>query len=264
MELIKGAIHIHSLYSYDGTKSLTEIKHIFKDMGCDFIICTEHAERMEDSELTSFVSECNSLSEVEFIIIPGFEFQCENIEIIGLNISKKLIFSGLNELIAQIQKNGGLAILAHPHKYKFNLNSGILEKLNGVEVWNCRYDGGRAPRVSNIKLLNRLNSGHVFAYAGLDFHSDRQNVALYHCITVEKLNSEEIIKKLKAGRFDIQTKAIELNSKADIKSCEHLLFRLLNLKYDVINCGVNIGYKILRYLHIKPPEFLYRIFAKIL
>lgn len=174
----------------------------------------------------------------------------------------------MNELIAQIDENGGLAILAHPYKYKykydFNLNAGILEKLNGVEVWNCRYEGGRAPRVSGIKLLNRLNSEHVFAYAGLDFHGDRQNVALYQYLTVEKLNSEEIIKKLNAGRFYIQTKAIELNSKADIKSGEQLLFSLLNLKYDVINRGVNSGYKILRYLHIKPPEFLYRIVAKIL
>lgn len=263
MKQIKGAIHIHSLYSYDGEKSIEGIKSIFRDKGVDFIIFTEHAETLGDSEITSFVSECKSVSEENFIIIPGLEFLCENVEILGLGISKRLKFSGLNELIEEIQKNDGLAILPHPYKYKFSLDSASLKQLDGVEVWNYKYDGN-APRIGNINLLKRLDNGSIFAYAGLDFHNDMQNIELYHYLTVEKLNSKEVIKALKAGRFYIKNKMIKLNSKPNIKFHEYLLFGLLNLKYDLLKRCMNIGGKILRYLHIKPPKFLYNIGAKLL
>lgn len=265
MKQIKGAIHIHSLYSYDGEKSIEEIKSIFRDKGVDFIIFTEHTETLGDSEITSFVSKCKSLSEENFIVIPGLEFICENVEVLGLglSISKRLKFSGLNELIEEIQKNDGLAILAHPYKYKFSLDSASLKKLDGVEVWNYKYDGN-APRIGNINLLKRLDNNSIFAYAGLDFHNDMQNIELYHYLTVEKINSEEIIKILKAGRFIIKNKLIKLNSKPNIKFHEYLLFSLLNLKYDLLKWCMNIGEKLLRYLHIKPPKFLYNIRAKLL
>lgn len=261
MRIIKGAIHIHSLYSYDGEKSLNEIERIFRDRGVNFIFCTEHAETLEDPELASFLLECKSLSKDDFIIIPGLEFQCEDVEILGLNITRKLHFAGLEDLSEQIQANGGLAILAHPYKYNFKLSRASLEKLNGIEVWNCRYEGGSAPRISNINLLRTLNKEHIFAYAGLDFHNDQQNVKLYHYLAVEKLDLGEIVKTLKAGGFYIKSKRLKLDARANTSPCESILFSLLNWKYDLIKWGANICGRILRYLHIKPSKLLYKLVA---
>lgn len=277
---IKGIIHIHSLYSYDGIKSMEEIKKTFKDIGVNFIIFTEHIEKLNDFEMTSFISECKSLSENDFIIIPGFEFKCENIEILGLNISKNFKYSGLEELISQIQKNGGLAILAHPHKYVIN-NSifSSLEKLDGVEVWNLRYDGF-SPRVNNIILLKklRLNKNNIFAYVGLDYHNDLQNneyidrpnfllthlYAIYkrdikkkifpstnlcHYMTVEKLSLEEIIRSLKKGEFYIGYKNIRYDSILNIKLYNYILFNLSSLEFDFLIELMKIEIKILHLLN---------------
>ena len=260
---IKGVIHVHSLYSYDGVKSIEEIKKLFKKVGIDFIILTEHIEGLDNSKLISFISDCKSLSENDFIIIPGLEFKCEDIEILGLNISKNFKYSGLDELISQIQKNGGLAILAHPYKYKSTINSifSSLGKLNGVEIWNSRYDGS-SPRVNNIILLKklRLNKSNIFAYEGLDFHGDVQEIIdakallislykvykrkiekrifpcteLYHYLTVEKLSTEEIIDKLKRGEFYISRKNIIYDPNFNIKTYNYILFKLLNLEHDFL------------------------------
>lgn len=267
MTVIKGAIHIHSLYSYDGKKSIEEIKHIYKSRGYNFIIMTEHAEKLEDDKFKLFISECKSLSEDDFVIIPGLEFRCKNgLEILGLNISKKLNILEPKKLIELIQEKDGLAILAHPHKYKFSWDYNILKNLNGVEIWNYLYDGKHAPRVTSINLLKSLTktNKNIFAYCGVDFHDNVHTAELIHYVIINKISSKEIINSLKLGKFYIGNNRTKLNSKAEIKFYEYIWFDFLNLVYDVINTYAIISYKIIQYFGIKTPNFLYKLKYKIL
>ena len=267
MTIVKGAIHIHSLYSYDGKKNMEEIKNIYKNKGYNFIILTEHAEKLEDDKFKLFISECKSLSEDNFVIISGLEFRCGNgLEILGLNIFKKLDVLEQNKLIKLIREMGGLAILAHPHKYNFNLDRTILKKLNGVEIWNYLYDGKYAPRISSIDLLKSLRkiNKNIFAYAGVDFHNVVHTTELIHYVIVNKMNSKEIINSLRLGEFYISNNRFKLNSKAEIKFYEYMWFVFLNLVFDIINTCVVISYKIMQRFSIKPPNLLYKIRNKIL
>ena len=155
---------------------------------------------IRDDKFKLFISECKSLSEDDFVIIPGLEFRCENgLELLGLNISKKLNILEPKKLIELIQEKDGLAILAHPHKYKFNWDCAAIKNLNGVEIWNYLYDGKYAPRISSINLLKSLRkiNKNIFAYVGVDFHNDVHTAELIHYVIVNKINSKEIIKSLK-------------------------------------------------------------------
>jgi hypothetical protein len=259
LNLIKGAIHIHSNYSYDGEKSLEDIKHLIKRKGISFICCTEHAETLDDSIFDSFVLECLSLSDENFIIIPGIEYKYENIEILALNMSKLIRFSSLDNMLAQIKEHGGLSILAHPHKYKDDYDLTPIKKINGIEIWNCRYEGGKAPRFTNIKLLRKLNKGHIYAYAGLDFHNERQNISLYHYLEVEKFDREGIINALAEGKYSIGNDKLKLNSVADIGTYKSIAFSLTNFKYDLTKWVVDTVRRFFHLLHIKPGKCLHRI-----
>ena len=55
----------------------------------------------------------------------------------------------MEELVEGIHAQGGIAVLAHPPIGSINMIGAIKAKLDGVEVWNGRYDGTVAPRADS-------------------------------------------------------------------------------------------------------------------
>ncbi len=265
----QGIIHVHSLYSYDGQESLKDIKHLCKNRGYNFVIMTEHTQELEKDKLKLFISECKSLSEDDFLIIPGLEFVCQDgLEILGLHISESLDTSNIERLIEEIQRRGGLAILAHPNKYKSNLKNyyPFLKNLNGVEIWNRVWDGKHAPRISNINLLRSLRrlNREIFAYGGIDFHSKTHYAPLNHYVTVDRMEPAQIILSLKEGRFYLGNNRIKLNSKAEIRLYEYVWFSFWNLVHNAKDILVRISNEITKHTNINPPQFLRKVMDKIL
>lgn len=262
--LIKGAIHIHSLYSSDGKESVKSIRDLFLPDGVNFLILTEHEDKLTELLYERFVQECKSLSTEDLIIIPGLEFKCDKIEILALNIEHMFTYSGLHDLLEKIRKNNGIAILAHPHKYKFNIEPYIKnDRINGVEIWNYRYDGKWMPRISSIKLMKSLKGKSIYAYAGWDFHERGRNFRLYHYLSVDELQIKKIIFKLKNGDYYIGNGKIILNSRAEASSSIYYESMIYNIGFDLINSIIYIGSNLFRRLNVRPPKVVYELLGYI-
>ncbi|MCJ7443533.1 MAG: PHP domain-containing protein [Methanotrichaceae archaeon] len=266
MRLIKGVIHVHSQYSYDGTLPLKTIKNYFKERGFNFIIFTEHENKMGDDWIDLFVSECKSASEEDFIIIPGIEFKYEDIEILGLNLNKNIYYNGIKDLIKKIKINNGLAVLAHPKKYKYNFknNLSILKELNGIEIWNCRYDGRHVPRVHSIKLLNLLRNENIFGYAGLDYHYIGESTQPYHQLYVKELTIQEIMENLKNGNYNIINNNLEIDSRANLTFSMYIIFLFKNYLYLFFKFIFLLGENFFHRLGRPPPKFMVQLARKII
>ena len=259
MRTVKGVVHIHSNYSADGEKSLPEIRDLFQRLGAGFVFLTEHYEGFEPPKVNSFVRECELLSNENIILVPGFEYKCGNLEILGLNINKMLSYAGARDLIEQIAAEGGLAVLAHPHKYGSAIDCKELSGLNGIEIWNCKYEGDAAPRMSSIALLRRFKSGLTLAYAGLDFHNEKQAAGLYLTLTAGKLAPGDIVNSLKNGHFTIRKGKIKIDPVPNIGTFEIILFQAVNIKQDLVVRALLWSIRILNAWHIKLPKGSYRI-----
>ena len=191
---IKGALHLHTDYSHDGRLGLEELRDLFLAQGLSFIILTEHAEDFNQSKARRFLEECRRLSTNNFLLIPGFEVEKDNQHILEVG-------------------NGALRVLAHPHRGNFNVSPELVTGLHGIEIWNGHYDGKWAPRSKSRQLLLqlRINNPQLFAFAGLDFHDQRQLGGPLLQLSLESLSAEVILENLRSGRFIIKS-WLELSS----------------------------------------------------
>ena len=87
MKDLKGIIHVHSNYSYDGQHSIDEIAQFGRKRGYSFIGMTEHSDTLDEEKVALYVEECRRVSSPDCLIIPGIEFSCDNnLHLIGLGV----------------------------------------------------------------------------------------------------------------------------------------------------------------------------------
>ena len=79
MRELKGYVHIHSHYSYDGVDSIEKIARFFRKKGYRFVCLTEHADDFSNDKMDSFVNECRRCSDPDLLVIPGLEYRCNNL-----------------------------------------------------------------------------------------------------------------------------------------------------------------------------------------
>ena len=200
----RGLIHIHTTYSYDGTLPLTDIVIQVKNRRYDFILLTEHAEDFNDEKMQSFVDECTKVTNENFLVIPGLEFNInDEIHILGIGIKKYIHERDPEILIRKIHENHGLAILAHTAYYKKDIPYAQLKDVDFVEIWNPRYGERISPGIKSIKILRefRKMKKTFIASGGLDLHKLRDLVPLYQIVFSERLTQKDILSSLKCGDF---------------------------------------------------------------
>jgi|WetSurMetagenome_2_1015567.scaffolds.fasta_scaffold26283_5 histidinol phosphatase-like PHP family hydrolase len=200
--LIQGIIHLHSTYSHDGTMSLKEIAALAREKGCRFMAVTEHAESMDADKVSKLVAECTALSDGELVVIPGLEYICEGMHILALGVGALLDDSDLKSLIGMIHSRGGLALLAHVVYYD-SIPYGKLEDLDGIEIWNPRYGSRFSPSVKSLGILKKFRKRNrdILALCGLDMHKRSDYCRIRTRVNVDGPSSEDVIKALRAGRF---------------------------------------------------------------
>src|SRR5438552_594309 len=144
---MRGVLHVHSIFS-DGEESLERLVKTFIDAGMSFAAVSDHAEVFDEQRMQEYVALCDSLSSDRFLVIPGLEFALKggSIHILGYGITRRVRFTHMDELVDGIHDAGGVAVLAHPPTGSINMIGSIRSKLDGIEIWNGRYDGTVAPR----------------------------------------------------------------------------------------------------------------------
>ncbi len=197
-----GAMHLHSTYS-DGEFSLPELRELFIAQGCDFACVTDHAESLDADQLAAYSSECEALSDANFRLVPGLEYACGRLHILGYGVTMPIDSTEPNEVIAAIKAAGGVCVIAHPQERFFARIEGLETLPHGIEIWNSKYDGRYAPRPSVWSLLNRLKrrEASLLGFFGQDLHWKKQFRGLFCRIQCEELSREAILAALLRGDF---------------------------------------------------------------
>jgi hypothetical protein len=173
-----------------------------------FAAVSDHAEAFDDRKMEQYVCLCETLSIPSFLVIPGLEFALKGgtIHILGYGIRKRIRFSSMEALVDGIHDAGGIAVLAHPPVGSINLIGSIKAKLDGVEVWNGRYDGTVAPRADSFQLLRRIRlmNTRAAAFCGVDLHQVAQLRKIVHMeVESDRLEESAILDAMRASRFSL-------------------------------------------------------------
>jgi histidinol phosphatase-like PHP family hydrolase len=223
---MKGILHIHSVFS-DGEESLDRLVQLFKASEMRFVAVSDHAEVFNEDRMKEYVSLCASLSDSRFLVIPGLEFALHGgtIHILGYGITKRIRFQTMEQLVDGIHEAGGIAVLAHPPAGSTNMIGSIKGKLDGVEVWNARYDGIHAPRADSFQLLRRLRriNMNVVGFCGIDLHKTAQlRRPVYVDIAADQLERDVIINALRAGNFTVHGANMRIPPTGDLTFVQEL------------------------------------------
>lgn len=222
----RGVLHVHSIFS-DGEDSLDQLVEIFRQSGMSFAAVSDHAEVFDEQRMEQYVQLCESLSDDRFLVIPGLEFALHggNIHILGYGITRRVRFVSMEQLVDGIHGQGGIAVLAHPPAGSTNVIGPIKAKLDGIEVWNGRYDGIYAPRAESFQLLHRVRLHNVkaAAYCGIDLHKRRQmRKPLYVEVDIDTLQRGAVLHALRAGHFILRGGGIAVPSSGDLSFIQQL------------------------------------------
>ncbi|MDY6971067.1 MAG: PHP domain-containing protein [Thermodesulfobacteriota bacterium] len=223
-------MHIHTDYSYDGRDSLQDVAQLARRKGYSFLLLTEHNDVFDDEKMRRFVAECERLSTTDFTIIPGLEVNCDfGRHLLAIGIRKYIGMADPEKVIDKIKENGGLAIFPHPGLHQFRSFLDTASNLDGVEVWNSRYDSKFAPNPKSFSLLKNLRKENpgVFAYGGQDLHSVQELDDLCLRIELSRPSEFEILHRLEKGRFEVVRRRMAIGSVGDITKTQKVLFDIV-------------------------------------
>ena len=218
---MEGLFHAHSNYSFDGKCSLLELVEFCKRKHFGFVVLTEHAEDFSESKMQSYVKECMFCSNEEIILLPGLEFGFEeypDLHLLGIGIKEYIATDDISTTVDKIHKQGGLAIIAHPSRNNYFVPEGIIEKIDGLEIWNAAYDSRYLPNHRSLKLYNNLKNKNssLNAFSGLDMHDFKSFRELTLVVDGKFQDGREFLELLKRGQFINKGRLLSLQSKPEI------------------------------------------------
>jgi predicted ATP-grasp superfamily ATP-dependent carboligase len=229
---VKGIVHCHTTYSFDGAVNLSELCAMLRREGFGFVALTEHARGISAADYERFVQACRDESSPSFIAIPGLELRFANgLEIAGIGISKLPTATEPNEASAQIRELGGFAIWVHPHgRGKWE---GPLVDCDALEVLNGKVDGGVAPNRSLVRWVRRERAGgrKLLGIFGLDFHITEQPRGVWLECLVSRMSAPAIVESLREGRFVSRAAHGAMSSSGRIGIVDHFSFAILRAAF---------------------------------
>lgn len=198
----KGNIHTHTKRS-DGRLSPEEVIDIYADGGYDFLVLTDHWRQSPDNESDRLLT------------IPGIELDhSPNVldgifHIVGVGMDKEIDISkrgiGAQEMIDEIRRSGGAAILAHP-AWSLNTSEMILplENICALEIYNSVSDKPHNVRPDSSLISDMLSSrGRLIPVVSTDdshfYDGDQCKSFIY--LKTDILDRRHIVAALERGDF---------------------------------------------------------------
>jgi hypothetical protein len=212
----KGALHMHSTLSHDGTMTVSELVDWYKVRGYDFIAIGEHSQDMDDRKIRLLVEAAAEHSHGQFLVIPGIEFSCnEGIHMLGLGVTDLIGSVDPVTVAREIRTGHGLAILVHPQRLRWRCSADLLRELDAVEIWNVAYDGKYLPAYQALDAFRRMQQANprLLALAGHDLH--RKPPAFYDVaieMEIPELSSELVLRSLREGAYKIRSRFFSVDS----------------------------------------------------
>lgn len=218
MKLLKGIIHVHSSYSYDGQHSLEEIAQYGVKRGYSFIGMSEHSDTLNRERMAKYVKDCQAVSTSSCLVIPGIEFTCENnLHLVGLGVREYTDTKDPIKVTRFIHQQRGIAIVAHPIRYRYQIPQNLAGAVDGIEVWNAAYDGRFVPNDRSLNLLKdfRNHNRPSYAFGAQDLHQITDHSHVQITVSCDDLKEDTILKALKEGNFKISNPYFAIDSRCE-------------------------------------------------
>lgn len=176
MNRVRVAAHVHSLWSYDGTWSLTDVARGFRRRGYDVVLMAEHDRTFDQARWEEYQHACADASRDGIVLIPGLEYEdADNVVHVAV-WGAGIPFLGKGrptiETLRAAADHDGAMLLAHPKRRnaisRFEPDWAPL--LSGVEIWNRKADGFAPSREGQALVRDH----RLQPFVSLDFHTPRQ------------------------------------------------------------------------------------------
>jgi hypothetical protein len=216
MTTLSGILHVHSRFSYDGQHSLDEIAAFGRRRGYGFICMSEHSDTLGASSMDAHVAECARVSTDSCIVIPGVEFSLgEKLHLLGLGITRLTPGREACDVARFIRDEGGVAVVAHPARYRYVVPEELAASVSGIEVWNGGYDGRFVPDDRVLRLWQSLKARHplLLAFGGPDLHRLTDHGQVKVSLACEAPTRDGVMRALRDGRFVVANGCFTLDAR---------------------------------------------------
>jgi len=207
---IRGALHVHSSFSHDGSLTVSELARFYAQRGFHFIAMGEHSQDMNAEKVRSLVEQSAAASGGSFLVIPGIEYTCNvpGMHILGVGALSFAPDTEPRTAVRVVRQSGGFAVLAHPRRFGWQCPVELVNEIDAVEVWNVGYDGKYVPAAQAAPAFRRMKATNskLLGVASHDLHREPgfYDVALE--MDVSLLTCESVIANLRAGRYRIRSR----------------------------------------------------------
>ncbi len=153
-------LHLHTIYSYDGTASVPAVLNRAKQLGLDVIAITDH------DEIEGALKAMEIAPNYGVEVIPGIEITTADGDLLALFITEK-VDAGLSliETVLQVRKLGGVCIAPHPMCSGMGMKSlsarAILKALRNLQVAETLI----GIETYNATSIDRLSNHYAFILA---------------------------------------------------------------------------------------------------
>ena len=227
----KGALHIHSQLSHDGTLTIAELASWYRGKGYQFLAMGEHAEDLNVAKVQALVDESARNSDDKFCVLPGIEFAVtRHMHIVGLGVTRLIPPNDPVTVVHEIHQQGGFAILAHPMRIGWQCAADVLQAIDAAEIWNVGYDGKYLPSpvaLSGFRGMQQLNP-NLLAVASHDFHRTASYYDLGIEMEVALLSREPILQNLQNGRYVNRSRFFRADARARVSPIRAGLLNIIS------------------------------------
>ncbi len=228
---IRGALHVHSKLSRDGTMTIAELVRWYTQNGYQFLAMGEHAEDLDQAKVQALREQCIENSNDTFCVIPGIEFAGNNdMHIIGIGVVRLICAKDPLTVVREIHKQGGLAVLAHPKRIGWQCPAEVLLAVDAAEIWNVGYDGKYLPSVKALGGFRRMQqiNPKLLAVASHDFHRTASFYDVAIEMDVASPSPDAILRNLQQGCYGIRSRFFRCDPEARMSRMKTTSLRLLS------------------------------------
>jgi hypothetical protein len=210
---------------------------------------SEHSDTLNEEKMVLYVQECQRVSGPDCLVVPGIEFTCENnLHLVGLGVQHYTDIKDPIRVAEFIRQRGGIAIIAHPIRYNYQIPKNLIAAVDGVEVWNSVYDGRFVPNDRSLKLLRemRRENKSLLAFGAVDLHHVPHNTKVTMTLPCHELKKKDLLNALKVENSIIGngTPYFTFNSKYETHRLDLIRVRLVRRMYLLTKTTRNLLVKI--------------------